>query len=368
MLLPPIVAIVVPAEATPDLAAATLRACNLALGPTRCVLADGPDGSQGNAWIGSVKLEPEQAGLFRVELRDAIPRTPRTSFTRTLTFEGTEAPPHRWSTAGVVVAALVISAESARSAETADNGSAGSAGGSPGKSGPDNGASVDVSSDLERRTTEPDRSHPRNVSDANRDVAATPKTKTAPNASAAATSRHSAGSASGTGNALAFRLDASALIANGLQNSALRRGARLAPSVALGSALNAWSSFSITGSEDLVKAFWLSGAVGLGFATTDRGGFYGVEARLGLRGDRIDFRTSSGTVTDSNSKFRAGGVAGIDLTLALSKPVALLLGGEAGVMAPSVLVKRAGSEFGRLTTLDGSLFLGLRFRLGHAAE
>jgi hypothetical protein len=130
----------------------------------------------------------------------------------------------------------------------------------------------------------------------------------------------------------------------------------------LGHALLAWTTLSLASADEAVKSFWWSGAVGLGFVTTAVNRRLYVEGRLGFKGERVSFEVSKEGVTDSTSKVRLGGVAGLDLTLGLSRPLALWLSGEAELLEPSLDVNVGGKKQGRLDALGGSLALGFRLR------
>ena len=328
----PIVVVEMPAEIAPELATTVLRACNLALGTGRCAIAEVPASTTGNAWVASVRLDPEEPNRLRIDLRDATPQSTRTSFTRDLTFEGPEPLNHRWATAGVVVAALVVSAESSQKTD----------GGQPddhhGSTPADTLTSGDVTAAHQPPIKSPNETKGHTVS--------TPE----PPAS--------------KGNTRDFRVDLGGLIGPSIEGGTLRWGGLVRPSLELGQSVLAWTSLSAAAADDAVKAFWWSGAVGLGFVSTARNRRFGVEARLGFKAERVSLTATEGSREDSAVNLRWGGVAGVDLYLGISRPLALWLGGEAEAMLPRLDVQVGGAQKGQLDRLNSSIALGIRTRFG----
>ncbi|MGC4068778.1 MAG: hypothetical protein QM784_29860 [Polyangiaceae bacterium] len=330
MLAVPLVAIEIPVGVATELSSATLRACNLALGSGRCALADGPRGGQGNAWVAQILLDESAPNQFRIDLQDAVPQTTLTSLTRTLAFDGTELSAHRWSTAGVVVAALVISAESA----IHDGPFAAPRGTSDGE-------------DPERSRAPQDHSPP---------TVATPDRQKNPRSDTFVPS---------TG--LRFRFDLGGLAGPGIEAGAWRAGALVRPSIPLGRWVFLWTSLSGTTADQSVRAFWWSGAVGVGFGSTRgnvRFGELGLEARLGWRGERLGVTAREDGREDSAQVLRTGPVLGLELRSVLTPRLALWLSGESAVLFPRVDTQVAGARIGHVGTLDTTVGFGLRVHLG----
>lgn len=321
----PIVAVEMPAEIAPALATAALGACNLALGSGRCALFDEASGGQGNAWTAAIRLDPSDPNRLRIELRDATPQSTLTSFTRDLVFEGPEPLPHRWSTAGVVVAALVISAESSS-----------------------------------KPTPEPPTPSPSDVTAGNR-----PKTNPAPETSKPPTHRALAPEVPPKKpRGRDFRLDFAGFTGPGVEAGELLVGGLLRPSLELGSSVVAWTRASIAAADGTVRFLGWSGAVGLGFESSTEDRRFGLEGRLGFAAERVSLSAANATTEDTEAKSRYGGVVGLDLTLGISRPLALWLGGEVTAMLPRLDVNVGGVRQGELERLGGSLALGVRTRFG----
>lgn len=320
MPLVPVVAIEIPAEVPPDLATVLLRSCNLALGAGRCAAAGSTEGpNQELAWVASFALDPAEPSQLRVDLRNSIPQQTQTRLTRTLAFEGNEGPTHRWSTAGVVVAALVVSAES-----TTRN-----------RPPPDENAS--------------------NLAPSRPDVATTqkPKASSAPLPPAVPAPR----------SGRAVRIDLGGLFGTGVEETAMRYGGRLRPSVELSRLAFLWSEFALSKANRTVETWVWSGAAGLGFVTRSAEDTLAVEGRLGGRGDRLEFKATKDQLTAEDSRLRGGVVAGVDFTLSVSRPLAIWLGGEGALLFPRIDVNVGSSRVGQLGLVDGQLSLGLRYRL-----
>jgi hypothetical protein len=331
MLAVPLVAIEIPVDVAADLSTSTLRACNLALGSGRCALADGPRGSQGNAWVAQILIDESAPNQFRIDLQNALPQATLTGLTRTLTFDGTELATHRWSTAGVVVAALVISAESSShdgqraSPVPADEASVGK-GRAPGGSA-------------------------RAVPTTNR-----PK---APRSDPPSPS---------TG--YRFRFDLGGMAGPGVEAGAWRGGALVRPSFALERWFFVWTRLSGATASGSVQAFWWSGAVGVGFGGprgNERFGELGLETRLGWQGERLGVTAQDGRRDDSAHALRTGPVLGLELRSTLTPRMALWLSGEGAVLFPRVDTEVAGARVGHLGTLDTTIGFGLRVHLGGTA-
>jgi hypothetical protein len=161
----------------------------------------------------------------------------------------------------------------------------------------------------------------------------------------------------------AVRIDVGGLFGTGVEDGHQRFGGRLRPSIELSRLAFAWSDFALARSEATVETWFWSGAAGLGFVTQDADHFVGIEGRLGVRGDRLEFKAANGALTDQDSRLRGGAVAGVDFSLSVSRPLALWLGAEAAWLFPRVNVNVSSNQVGQLGGIDGLLSAGLRYRL-----
>ncbi len=112
--LPPIVVLDVAAQVPASLSRLAVRGCSVTLG-NRCVareeVVDAPDDSLQRGWLAVLSGSGDATTLIRVELRP-IDRPVSIVALRELAFQDSDTPNQRWATAGVVVAALVMQAES----------------------------------------------------------------------------------------------------------------------------------------------------------------------------------------------------------------------------------------------------------------
>lgn len=322
----------VPAEVPPVLAAMTVRACDATLGSGRCRLSRDNLGTTDSAWLATVAAS-EDFGSFRIELGSTQPRQVQIRFSRTLEFEANEPEPRRWSTVGVVVAALVIDA----SASTV------SAAQLPAPDGSDaprmSQAEVPPSSGAASVTPPP--SHPPS--------AAPPKTK---NPTTQHTYRREA------------RLAVQATYSRTNANSNGRVGVHALPSLMLSGPVFGWSGVGLAvANRSVISRVW-SGTVGLGLASgTDESGL-GIEGRLGFSVDLSTFSVERGNEADHAARWRYGPVAGMDLRLGLTRALELLVSVNGAILSPTVQVNVGGSSVDQLGALQGSAGIGLRARFG----
>lgn len=336
----PVVAIELPAEVAPDLASVVIRTCNLALGSGRCVLVDSAQPAPNTNWLAHVGADPTQTSLLRIELRDALPRETRTTYSRALGFEDSDAPTQRWSTVGVVVAALVISAETGKGAVTA--------------------------SGTVRVTDEGARVQSNNESENGTSVTAPPQTKsksTSPNRARTAQTRP-VEAISDQQRRLAVRLDLSGMAGPGIEGHSARYGMLLRPSIELTQNLGLWIQAAGSRADDSVNVSWWAGTAGVGFVADIVPNRFAMEARIGIIGDRIAFDvTDAAGNSDSAVRWRYGAGAGLDAVVTLADSFCLFVGADGAWLNPRVRIRLAGNDVGRSPTIDALFSAGLRWRI-----
>jgi hypothetical protein len=311
MAIPPAVAVDVPAELSPELSGSALRSCNLALGAGRCVprdqtITEDPD----VAWIAVLRHPNEPEASVRIELRAA--RSPESVVAvRQLDFQVTDAPSQRWATAGVVVAALVVGAESA-----------------------------EISEAEERPPAKPTPPEPRPAP-----MVEPPARVVAPKKSASAE----------------LRLDLAALAGPGLAQGPWRIGGQVRSSLG-------WAAFplfgwvSITGSErgGAVSAVWWSGAAGAGLRWPTQLSPLVLDWRLGADGTRLELSTGGGQGSGHAVRTRWGAVAAVDLVLLASRHLHTVASFETTATWPRVVVNARSERVGTEPTVRWALLAGLR--------
>jgi hypothetical protein len=324
----PIVAIEIPAEVAPDLASRALRTCNLALGSGRCAIFDASTPTTNVDWLAHVGVDPTRPNLLQIELRDSLPQHRMTTYVRSLTFEESDAVTHRWSTAGVVVAALVISAESGRSA---------------------------ASTPSATPSVEP--------SDGNA-VTPTPQTKASANDRRGPARAGTNEPAVSHSPERAFRLDLGAVAGPGIEGHVARYGGALRPSVELLPSLVLWGQVGASRGADSITVSWWSGAVGVGLVTSVVPGRFAIEARIAAVGNRLVFKVvDAAGDSDSATRWRFGAGAGLDAALALADSFGLFVGVDGVLANPRVKIRQAGNEVGQSPTIETLVVAGLRWRI-----
>lgn len=335
----PLVSIDVPADTLPVLAAITVRACDATLGAGRCRLSAERFRANDSAWTASIVVS-EAAGGFRIELGSTEPKQVQIRFSRTLEFDANEPDARRWSTLGVVVAALVVDATASR-------------------------ANAGVSQRHADTATAGDASAASAVRGLHRDLSAPPALH---RSSAASARPHQSSAApiqtkdarSGQGDSLRARLAIQAAYSRSDANSSGRVGVHALPSLMLSGPVFGWLGVGVSvASRSVVTRAW-SGAMGIGFASTPQAPGFGVEGRLGLAGELLTFRVERGGETDQAVRWRHGPLAGLDLRLTLTPSLDLLVLVSGSVLFPTVQVKVAGNSVDQHGLLQGAAGVGLR--------
>jgi hypothetical protein len=274
-------------------AASVLSTCNAALGTQHCAIASPEAIGQ---WYAIVRFAPDQSTVFTIELRDGGASGTQVA-TSQLEFKDRDSERERWASAGVVVAALVA-AQSAASSEPP----------------PKPAAPEPVSTPVVVRLPPPSRS--------------TVKEQ----------------------RPLWLRLDLGAAGGSENEHGAFRVGplARLGlafsdlPVFALGSAAY---TVRVSGTPD---STWLTGSLGFGV----RIGFAQQRAALELRTEAVlesvRFHASDTTRSQRAQRTRWGPRLGLDVSGSLTKKLALVIGGEAAALHPSVDIALGGQDVDRL--------------------
>jgi hypothetical protein len=262
-------------------AARTIATCNAALGPEQCVLASDGSSTDAARWYAIVRYGQDGQARLTIELHESSPDGSRVASSE-LQFEERDAPDERWASVGVVVAALVL-------AQPVDR------------------------QPVERKPVAPP-------------VAEPPKARVLP--------------APARKPPVWTRLDLGLTAGSEMRNAPLRFGPLLRIGVAFsGTPVFACASLAYTvqssGNTDLS---WLSGAFGAGAHV----GFGHERAALSLRGEvvieTLGIVATEGERTESARRARFGPRLGLDLSGYFASNWALVVGGEAGVLGPRVVI------------------------------
>jgi hypothetical protein len=322
----PLVAVEIPAQVAPEYAAEALRSCTLALGRGKCAWAASNPAPHGESYLAYIGMDPARPESLRIELRDVSSHEKTATYTRELTFEPADAATHRWSTAGVVVAALVVSAGSGRGSETAAGASESAV----------DGAIV---------TPPP----------------STPKSKAWTDGRGAQRSQP----AQASERALCF--DLGVVAGPGVENHGPRYGMTLRPSLAVTPNLILWAGIRGSHAADPVSVFWWSGAAGLGFVTAIVPRWLAIETRFGPFLDRVSFKaTNASGTSDSDSRWRYGVSAGVGVVLNAHGALGVFAGLDGAIGQPRVKIQTGSKEVGQLAATEVFVAAGLRgrFHLG----
>jgi hypothetical protein len=290
----------VPPGTDPSLAGAAVESCDGALGSGQCRHA--PERPEAE-WHALVRFGAARERMARVELRQS--GSGKIVEIRELRFAREDTAPERWASVGVLIAALVVSHQEPKAPQESDS-------------------------------PEPERPPP-------------PEGEAPPRFD-----RRGPG----------WRFDATALATRGLEQRALQPGGGLRISLELPSLpLFVMGSGAYThriGPDPSVS--WLSSALGFGVRATPAGARYGMELRTEMAIEQWFFGAEEPGRRDQRSATRFGPRVGLDGTAALSHGWQLLLGVQASVLRPEVLVDVAGETRERVPPWSAGLLGGVRFR------
>jgi len=271
-------------------AARTIATCNATLGPEQCVLANASAGEQpASRWYAVVRFGADGQARLTIELFDgshpgghAEDRVASSE----LEFKERDSPEERWASAGVVVAALVL-------AQPADR--------APTEKKPEPAPVVVVPPAPKPPAPAPRPTH-------------------------------------------FWRLDL------GVTAGSEERGAplRIGPLARLGFAFegvpvfaSASAAYTVQGSGN-TDLTWVTGALGAGVRVSFAHERAAVEARGEAVIETLGIEATEGQRTESARRTRFGPRFGLDLSGYFAKNWALLVGAEAGVLGPRVVLEVAG--------------------------
>jgi len=271
----------------PAAATQILATCNAALGPSQCALAGAtPDADETAHWYAVVRYGSDGQARLTIELHEGKRDGNRVASSE-LEFKERDSQNERWASAGVVVAALVL-------AQPADQKS------------------------VEKQPEPPTA------------AAAPPAVPVRPTPTASPPRW--------------LRLDLGLTAGSELRSAPLRVG----PLARFGVAFFDVPVFAFASTAYTVRSSggtdlnWLTGSLGAGA----RVGFAGQRAALELRGEAVietlGIQATDGQRTESARRARFGPRLGLDLSGYWAKNWAIVVGAEAGVLGPRVVLDVAG--------------------------
>ncbi|HET7544127.1 MAG TPA: hypothetical protein VFK05_29850 [Polyangiaceae bacterium] len=282
-------------------AARTVATCNAALGPEQCVLAGTRSSDSAARWYAIVRYGRDGRARLTIELYERTPDGSRVASSE-LEFKERDAPEERWASVGVVVAALVL-------AQPAD------------------------------REPVPKKAEPPPVA---RPKAAPAQPAPQPPAW--------------------LRLELGLTAGSEMRSAPLRLG----PLARLGVAFSGTPVFACTSLAYTVQSSgnldlsWLSGSLGAGVSV----GFAERRLALSLRAEAVletlGIVASDGARSESARRTRFGPRLGVDLSAYWTKNWAVVVGGEAGVLGPRVVLQ-VGDRSGELPPFAWGFLSALRY-------
>jgi hypothetical protein len=300
------IAIEPPTESAPAVVQVVARICEQAIGEGRCKPAAGLPPASVVAWYALIKVPEPEASEVSIEFHDRS-ESGALIETRSLTFGERDSELSRWASAGAVIAAFV--------------------------------AARDSGTEPVRVETKPPPELP------------PPAEKPAPEPGPA------------------FDLDLALLTGPGLDSGPFRLGALGRGYVSLPQAPGVLGLFSLRYAERSgeLELGWWSASCGLGARL---GG--GKMSRLSaeLTGELAFERMSMSAVDsetaeeDEAAQNRFGGRLSVNLALGLTEHLALVAGGEASAMRPSVTIAIGDDAAGREPAFGFGLSAGVRFSTG----
>ncbi|MBN1605905.1 MAG: hypothetical protein JW940_04700 [Polyangiaceae bacterium] len=323
IVLSPLVALEMPPDVGPELSAAVLRSCNLALGADRCVQSSVEPSKPEAAWLAVLRLPRADPLLVRIELRESAAGGALFSV-RQLEFHPSDAPLQRWATTGVVVAALVVSADRAQASRT-----------------------------------EPEQ---RNLTREAQTQAAPPKPKPLAPAERAAPSKPSREPVQP--RTATWSLDSAVLSGPGFDQGRWRIGLGLRPSVAPAAGpLLGWACVTASHRAGTVAATWWSTAVGGGPRVATSALPLALEARAGGVGTWLGVAATDGTEHAAGSRWRYGALGAVDLVVLASAHLQAMGGVTATATWPRVAIMSRGELAATEPIVRWALHGGLRWLL-----
>jgi len=303
-------------DLSPSLLEATLRSCNLALGPGRCRQDAGRDDKPRDCYIAKLRTPADAENVITIELAEASEPFALVA-TRSLRFHNSDRPDHRWATTGVVVAALVVSAETVPTVQR------------------------------EQAPAEPPPSRP------------PPKPARAPQPVRVRSPQPVPQPAQ-----YAFRLDLAALAGSGFDPGPWRVGGQIRSSLALTRLpVLAWVGFAAARRDGTFSANWYSGQGGLGLRLATGVPLLDVEGRLGGVGSLVAVAATKGSERQELSAWRWGAVGAVDVVVLASEHLHTVVGWEGTATWPVLEVEVDDQPAGREPTASWGALIGLRWVL-----
>jgi len=162
----------------------------------------------------------------------------------------------------------------------------------------------------------------------------------------------------------ALRFDLGAAVGSGVEGHGARYGGILRPSIALTPHLFLWGAVSGSHAAEPVSVNWVSGAFGLGGATKLGSKWAIAEARLAPVVSRLSLTaTDAQGASDSASRWRFGVGAGLDAVFQVGDSWGIFVGIDAALALPRVKIQTAGNDVGQVPTTEALVSAGFRWRI-----
>lgn len=338
----PVVSIEFPPELPPALVATTVQACEITLGSGCCRPRSERDERE-LPWIASVVVSETGQQSYRIQLQRGENQPVQLRFSRTLAFEAKESETERWSTVGVVVAALVVSASTAPPSAVDEK--------APDEKAPDGSRALD-STAAERAKTATDESAKASPTRAPLPVAA-------PHKPPEKVQRKSSSDPAGV-----VRVALHAVYTGTSDSPSTRGGALVVPSLLLSDITFVWAGVGMSIASQSVSTQAWSSALGLGVGAFRHRVPLGLEGRIGIQGELVSFRAEQGGQRDQDRRGRLGPCVGFDLRFALTPSLDVLVSATGAALFPKVRVNVRGQAADTLGPWQGATGVGLRAWFG----
>jgi hypothetical protein len=292
-----------PVEA--EAAARALATCNSALGADKCALAN--EGTTAR-WYAVVRFDPERGAVLTIQLFDGSSEGIRVASSE-LAFKDRDTELERWASAGVVVAALVAAQTSA----------------------PPEPKQAPLPTPVPTPIAKPARLPARATL-----VGVRPRW---------------------------LRMDLGATGGAAIDGGALRFGALGRFGLAFSEVpvfTFASAAYTVRGSgtPDLT---WLTGSLGFGVHVGFAHNVGAVDLRTEGVLESVTIHATEGSRTESGRRTRLGPRFGVDLSGYFAKNLALVLGGEAAVLRPGVIISIGGHDANRLPAFNWGFISAVRY-------
>lgn len=331
MTLPAVVVLDVPAQLAADLGTVAVRGCSVTLG-SRCAArqdaANAPSEALAGGWLAILTSPDEPSTLIRVELRP-ISRPFAITAVRDLVFRPSDTVSERWATAGVVVAALVIQAESGMLSPS----------------------DVPSESPSPKDVPEPEKKPQR---------ASLPAAVNTPHSPVLPPAERASGSVPRVAGPV--RLDLLGMVGPSLQRSPWRVGGESRLSVTVAETpLFGWVSVSAATSTGDVAVTDVAGGFGGGVTAEVAENQAFVEVRAGVSAAALYMAAEQSGQRASAMRWQSGPLGGADFIVRTTDHLSLMVGGTAAARRPRVTVEVAGEPARQQLPLDVAFSCGVRW-------